>query len=283
MAMVKGLLTFLFFFILVQSAAAQKLKIQSRKADALTGSEFVNLISDSTMSLNERENVIFNAIKKGNIPNFLRKLSKIEQELTLVDKKYKITYFTLPDYMAIGNNEDYFYVPMTPILAQKVANLLKCSLPTKEMVDLIYEYATIKLTPTPIPPNKAMTTVPIFDAHNQMVQQQLAPYLAQHTNSELTAGNKKDIILSTKIYTEKTPKVVIYGWHQLSGKAIQPVYHKHSNTWADYSHGVRLIQNKVFINGKKTTLKKVLADPKLHFLLSDEGIIEKAYYPLTGY
>ncbi len=275
----KGLFTCLIFITCAQLTLAQSLKIKSRKLNDLTGSEFFSLISDSTLSLNERENLIFDAIKKGNIPNFLRKLSHIEHELIIDNKKYKITYFVVPDYMAIGRNEDYFYIPMTPILAQKVSNLLNCSLPTKKMVDLIYEHAVIKLAPAPIPPTKAMTTVPIFKTHNQMVQQQLIPYLALHNEAKLTAGNKKDIIISKKIYTEKTVKVVIYGWHQLNGKVIQPVYNKHSNTWADYSHGVRLIQNKVFINGKKTTLQKILADPKLYQLLSDEGVIEKAYYP----
>ena len=147
------------------------------------------------------------------------------------------------------------------------------------MVDSIYQQSEIKLTPIPIPPTKAMITVPVFKKHSEIIAQQLIPFLSQHLSSKLTAGHKKDIIISPKIYTEKTAKVVIYGWHQLNGKAIQPIYNKHSNTWADYSHGVRLIQNKILINGKRTTIQKVVADPKLHQLLSDEGVIEKAFYP----
>ncbi len=275
----KKLVASLVFIIFVQVTLAQSLKVKPRKLNELTGSEFFDLISDSTLSLTTREDLIFDAIKKGNVPNFLRKLSTIEHEATIDGKKYKITYFTLPDYIAIGSNEDYFYIPTTPILAQRIANLLQCSLPTKKMVDLIYQQSEIKLTPTPIPPTKAMTTVPVFKAHSDTVQQQLIPFLAQHNTGKLTAGHKKDIIISTKIYTEKTAKVVIYGWHQQNGKAIQPVYNKHSNTWADYSHGVRLIQNKVIVNGKKTTLQEVVSDPKLHQLISDEGVITRPYYP----
>ncbi|MEJ5995868.1 hypothetical protein WG904_15670 [Pedobacter sp. Du54] len=270
---------FALIFLLVQISFAQKLKLTSRKAAALTGTAFANSISDSTLSLAEREKIIYQEIKNGNVPDFLRKLSLVEYELSIEGIKYKVSYFSLPDYMAIGGNDDYFYIPMTPILAQRVANLLKCSLPTKKIVDLIDEQAKIKLAPNPIPPTKAMTTVPVFITHNLMIRQQLVPYITRHNQSELTSGNKKDIIVSNKIYTEKTPKVVIYGWHQLNGKAIQPVYNKHSNTWADYSHGVRLIQNKIIINNKKTTLQKVLADRKLCVLLSDEGVIEKAFYP----
>ncbi len=269
--------------LLAHHTLAQKLKLPSRKADALTGTAFAKSIVDSTLSLENREKLIFEEIKRGNIPNFLRKLSKLNHEVLIENKTYNITFFTTPDYFAIGSNEDYFYIPMTPILAQKVANLIKCSLPTKQMVDLIYQQAKIKLAPSPIPPTKAMTTVPLFIKHNELLNKQIIPYLSRHNKSELTAGNKKDVIISNKIYTEKTAKVVIYGWHQLNGKAIQPVYNKHTNLWADYSHGIRFIQNKVMVNGRKMSLQKVLADPKLHTLLSDEGVIEKAYFPLESY
>lgn len=275
----KHVLACLFFLIYIQAGFAQSLKIKDRKVNDLSGTEFFKVISDPTLSLEDREELIYKAIKRGNVPNFLRKLSPVSQELTFDSTTYKITFFTLPDYMAIGNDEDFFYIPMTPILAQRVATLLNSSLPTKRMVDLIYQHAEIKLSPSPIPPTPNMTTVPVFKAHSEIVQEQLRPFSVQHQEGKLTAGHKKDIIISTKIYTEKTAKVVIYGWHQANGKAIQPVYNKHSNTWADYSHGVRLILSKVIVNGKKTTLQKVLSDQKLHSLLSDEGIITRASYP----
>ncbi|MBB2144731.1 hypothetical protein GM921_04505 [Pedobacter sp. LMG 31464] len=275
-----ALLLFLFHFAFVN---AQELKLKAHKADALGGKAFANSIIDSNLSLVDRENIIYKEIKSGNIPDFLRKLKKVSYSSKINNQEYSIDFFVLPDYIAIGSNDDYMYMPMTPILAQRVANLLKCTLPTRKMVDLIYQNAIIKVEPQPIPPTKAMTTVPIFITHNELVKTQLIPYSTQHNNSELTAGNKKDVIISNKIYSEKTPKVVIYGWHKPDGKAIQPLYNKHTNTWADYSHGIRLIQNKIWVNGKRTTIAKVLADPILNQLLSDEGVIEKAYYPITEY
>lgn len=263
------------------TVSAQQIKLKTRNTNALTGSEFAKSIADSSLSLQQREILIFKEIKSGNVPDFLRTLKEVRD--TIQDGSKQLTtikYFVLPDYLAIGSNEDYIYMPMTPILAQHVANFLKCSLPTKKMADQIYKSAKIKLAPQPIPPNKAMTTVPFFLAHNELVKLQLNAYLAAHHAGTLTAGNKKDVIISNKIYGEQTPRVVIYGWHQLNGKAIQPVYNKHSNTWADYSHGIRLIQNKVWVNGKRTTIQKVLADPYLSQLISDEGTITKAYYPI---
>jgi hypothetical protein len=272
---------------------AQILKLKSRRADALTGSAFAKSISDSTLTLEQREKIIFNEIKNGNIPDFLRKLSEVTDSIKVDNQIVRITYYTLPDYFCMGSDDDFFYIPMTPILAQKVADLTNCSLPTKKMVDNIYKSAVIKLSPQPIPPTKAMTTLPIFIAHNDSVKIQLKPYLIRHNNSELTAGNKKDVIISNKIYTERTPKVVIYGWHKIDGKPIQPAYNKHTNTWADYSHGIRLVQQKVVVmeiaggktttKGKKTTIKKLLQNPVLYNLLSDEGVIEKNFYPITEY
>ena len=148
------------------------------------------------------------------------------------------------------------------------------------MVDEIYTNAKIKLEPQPIAPSKEMITVPVFIAHNQMVLNQLEAFKEKHLQSELTAGNKKDIIISNKIYGQPTQRVVIYGWHKLDGKAIQPVYNKHTNTWADYSHGVRLISNIGYLNGKRIKLTDLLKDPVLHELLSDEGLIPTAKYPI---
>lgn len=259
---------------------AQELKIKPRNPNALSGTAFAQLISDSTLSLMAREKIIFKEIRNGNVPDFLRKLQKIESRAQIDNKNYELVFFVLTDYLCIGSNDDYFYMPMTPILAQKVANLLHNSLPTRKISDLIYQNASIKLTPQPIPPSKAMTTVPVFMAHNELVKQQIQPYQNEHNLGALTAGNKKDLVVSNKIYGETTPRVVIYGWHQPNGKAIQPLYNKHTNTWADYSHGVRLVQNTMWLNGKKTKLAKILADPLLSQLLSDEGIIKKPSYPV---
>lgn len=136
------------------------------------------------------------------------------------------------------------------------------------------------MIPGPIPPTKAMITVPVFIRHSQLVNEQRSSSLAEYPLGSLVAGNKKDIVISNKIYTnDGKSHVVIYGWHKPDGKAIQPLYNGHDAGWADYSHGVRLIQNKVWVDGKITSIRKVLRSKEMHALLSDEGAIEKPYYP----
>ena len=65
-------------------------------------------------------------------------------------------------------------------------------------------------------------------------------------------------------------KVVIYGWHKPDGIPIQPVYSGHIDWYVDYSHGIRLINNQVLIDGKHFLLTDVLRDPLQYKIFSDE-------------
>ena len=264
-------------FLFTTYTHAQDLKLRARNGNAHTGSDFFKLISDSTLKIEKREKLIYREIKKGNIPSFMRRFKQINYVDTINEKVYHLRFYVLPDFLCIGSDDDHCYIPMTPNLAQKVATLTKCILPTKKISDIIYQNATIKLIPQPISPNKMMSTVPVFVNHNEIVTQQLGSF--KKDSNTLIAGNKKDIIISKKIYGEDSPRVVIYGWHKPDGKAIQPVYNKHTSLWVDYSHGVRLVSNKAFLNDNLVTLTEILKDEKFSKILSDEGPIAKPYYP----
>lgn len=262
----------------------QRLKLIHRPSGSLSGSAFSESIRDSSLSLDERELIIFNEIRSGNIPNFYSKLVEIRDSSIIKGKKHSIRYFVLPDFLAIGSDEDYFYCPMRPQLAQKVANLLKCSLPTRKISDRIYQNAALKMIPEPIPPSKEMVTVPVFEKHNFLIHQQREESLKQFPLESLVAGNKKDVVISNKIFNDRGQlKLVIYGWHKPDGKAIQPLYNGHTTLHVDYSHGIRLVQNKIWVNGKRTSISKILQSETLHPLLSDEGIIAEPFYPVNSY
>ena len=260
--------------------SSQQLHIKKRNISSKSGSEFSKSIRDSTLSINLREEIIFNEVRSGNIPKFYRKLVEIRDTVLINNRDHTVKYYVLPDFLAIGSDEDYFYCPMRPQLAQKIADLLKCRLPTRKTSNRIYQNAEVKMVPQPIPPSKAMITIPIFEKHNSMVQEQRKNTLNEFPQGSLTAGNKKDVVISNKIYNDKgLLRVVIYGWHKPDGKAIQPLYNGHSTIHVDYSHGIRLVQNKVWVDGKKTSVQKILKSEILHPLLSDEGVIAQSYYP----
>lgn len=139
-----------------------ELNMLPRSTDALTGTEIVNYMKD--LPLDKRENFIFEQVIKGNIPDFLRKLAKVTSR-ALIDGNYMyVTYYALPDYLALGSDDDYFLCPLTPLIAQKIAIELDCFLPTKRMVDQIWKTAKVKMDPQPIPPSNEMTTVLYFNS-----------------------------------------------------------------------------------------------------------------------
>jgi len=88
----------------------------------------------------------------------------------------------------------------------------------------------------------------------------------------LIAGIKKDVVLSGKISRDSKPnREAIYGWHKLDGKPIQPLYTGHINWWVDYSHGIRLVYQTIWVNGKPMNYIDVLKDATLQKLLCDEA------------
>jgi len=255
------------------------LSVPKRNQSAAPGSFFAALITGK--NLEDREKDVVNEILAGNIPSFSRKLKPVSFEQSINGENYQVTFFVLCDYMAIGSDDDYLYMPMTPSTAQYLCDVLNCSLPTKKLVDLIYNSADVKLRPQPIPPSDKMTTVPVFKQHTDSIKQQIDSLNFNHSDDLIIAGHKKDVIISNKIYSNDRnyDRVVIYGWHLSEGHPIQPVYNGHIAAYADYSHGIRLISDTVLVNGTPLNLREILKDPVLSNLLSDEGVIAKPYYP----
>jgi hypothetical protein len=234
---------------------------------SLKGREFARSVTG--LSLREREERILAEIKGGNVPPFLRALVPV----TVSNGAVKATYYVTPDYIGIGADEDYFLTPLSPATGQAIADMLGCCLPTTKMVDEIYASATLTLTPSPIPPSPAMTTVPVFLQHNEMIVSQREG----KPPAGLIAGHKKDVVISNKLLNT-VGKVAIYGWHKSVSRPIQPLYTGHSDTWVDYSHAVRLVHRRIIVNGEVKTIEDVLANPQLAPLLSSEGVMRKLRY-----
>ncbi|MBI2428439.1 MAG: T9SS type A sorting domain-containing protein [Ignavibacteriales bacterium] len=263
---------------------SQTLNLPARPTSSPTGSQFYSIIA--SLSRQAREDTIFKHVVAGNIPNFLRNLDTITVSKTISSTLYTLEYYVTPDYLAIGSDDDYFLMPMTPILAQKIVNYLDCTLPTKQMVDQIYSKAQVKLRPQPIPPDADMDKAPRFWQHNDSVKALRAPLLGTYPLGSLVGGTKKDVIIDKKVYSwlkSSVPKpVVIYGWHQLNGSPIQPTYNGHGETYADYSHGVRLVQRMAQINGAEISLLDIVQDPTYFSLIADTILMKPYYGSLTS-
>lgn len=160
------------------------------------------------------------------------------------------------DYVSVGEDGDFVRMPMTPQLAQKVANKFEASLPTKKLVDDIWAAADVKLTPAPMNNFKVADTPDRYLVHQKAIEDQLAG------RDGLIAGQKKDIVVGNMM-ARSPGKVVIYGWHKPDGKAIQPESSIHSNIYMDYSHGVRLVSLKITVDGDEKDLRDVMKSREL--------------------
>ena len=276
----RNIIKFILFFFCISCVNAQTLNIPPRDANYPLGSQIIDSISD--LLLQDREAFILNEVLKGNIPDFLRTIVPITDSIIIDGKNFHITYYALPDYLAIGGDKDYFLCPMTPILAQTIACSLKCTLPTRKMVNQIWKAAQVKMQPQPIPPGPEMTKIPVFALHDSIVWVQRQSFFPQYPLGSLVSGHKKDVVISNSIHRSTLRKVVIYGWHYPSGEPIQPLYSGHSEIYADYSHGIRMVHEDVLVNGVSMKVTEVLKASTLHNLLSDEGVIIVPNYPYTS-
>lgn len=221
------------------------------------------------MELEEREEEIFKALASGNMPDFLRNPIRLVDNFTdSQGRSHELIYEVMPDYLAVGSNEDYCRIPMNPYTAQRLADLFGGSLITAKISDHIYENAEVKLDPFFYKPvGRENESVEKFILHNAQIEKQKEE--AKGKNGQLIAGIKKDVILSNRL-VEGTDRVVIYGWHKLDGNPIQPVYSGHVDWYVDYSHGIRLMNKHMILDGEITTVSKILSDPILFQLLSNE-------------
>lgn len=224
------------------------------------------------MTFAERENRIFQELASGNMPDFFRTLKKLTA--TFQDGNgisHELVYEVMPDYLAIGSNEDFCRIPMGPITAQKLANLIGATLPTAKLVDDIYRQADLKLAPiTYAPVGNQNELVPQFIRHNQEIE---AERLASgRPPGTLIGGIKKDVVISNKIVDPaRANHVVIYGWHQLDGTPIQPLTNIHIDSYVDYSHGIRFLNAEMLVDSTVMTCTQILPHPTLYKILSNEA------------
>jgi hypothetical protein len=221
----------------------------------------------------ERARAVLRELKSGNIPDFLRHLVPITVKATDVDgREHTAVYQVMPDYLAIGSDGDFVRVPMNPHTAQAFCDAFGFVLPTPKMVDDIWREATSKIIPKPLTQSRedALTLL----AHNRMIEDQIAgQYLG-----ELRAGHKKDVVITNRL-NERPKRIAIYGWHFPSGELIQPLTTVHVDWYVDYSHGIRPVKRVIKVDAADMPYPLVLRDPKLHVLLSNEGVMPDSSYP----
>jgi len=232
-----------------------------------------------SLSLEDRDARIVEQVLSGNVPSWLRKVRTLSLERVSGGDWVPVEIGVLPDYLAVGSDDDHMLVPMSPQAAQRIAEATGMMLPTTMLVDEIWSQAEIRLAPRPIPPTPAMTTLPVFHAHFLNVDAQ-RDSLGVPVGAWV-AGHKKDVVLAGKL-EDASGRVAIYGWHRTNGQPIQPLYTGHTDRWVDYSHGIRLVTRSIRIDGKEADLKELLEDASRARWFMADGPMTSASYSTIG-
>ena len=259
----KALVSLIFPCIFFLSCTNSKhLVLPKRESPFITGSQFYKSVFARSEA--ERELLAKKEILSGNVPSFLRKMVKIKTQIATADGKIiHAYYFVMPDYLSIGSDKDFARIPLTPITAQEIADSLDCFLPTKKMVNDIYQQAKVKLEPVPMYAFRD-SAVTMYQ-HNLIIEGQ------RKLRKGLITGIKKDVVITGMLTrSQKSNRVAIYGWQKFDGKPIQPLYTGHVNWYVDYSHGIRLVYRIIYVDKKPMDYIDVLKDNTLKALLCDE-------------
>jgi len=258
--------------------AAWLVSLPARSDTAAGGGELAETLNG--LNLEAREEKVVHEILAGNVPASWRRFLPIRVSQSIDGKLCELILFVSPDYLAIGSDANSLRIPLSPAVAQSVADQLNCLLPTRKMVNSIYETATIQLAPQPMKPTDEMIQVSYFAKHHKAIEQQLAEKHPRRDSGQLIAGHKKDVVLTPQL-ANLQGRVAIFGWHKAIDQPIQPLYIGHKDSWVDYSHGIRLVARHGFLNGIACDLRDVLADSSLHRIISDEGPLARSTYAIA--
>ena len=252
--------------ILDRHTKGVQLDLPPRSNNAETGSQFCERVGK--LGHRERENEVVQSILSGNVPRRSREMASIQVSLSPKDERTILaTYYVMRDYMAIGSDEDYVRMPLTPNSAMQICDQTNGLLITEKISDDVYSAAEYRVEPYPLTSDRDQVSA--FVIHNQAIE----VAIHDHGDSPLVAGIKKDLVITNRL-KEKTHRVAIYGWHYSDGRIIQPLYVGHVDWYTDYSHGLRLMSNRMLIDGVPWDVRDVLTHDKYNELLSREGTID---------
>jgi hypothetical protein len=243
--------------------------IPRRSGSAASGSQFGAALGNASGT--ERDQMVVREVLSGNVPQFLRALTPVTLTGTGTSgKTVAITVCVTPDYVAVGDNDDFLRVPMGLPEAAQIADRLGFMLPTTRIVDAIYSQAGVRLAPRPMQAGPQMSSTNYLRQHNATIEGQTNA--AGLRNGTLVAGIKKDLVLTNALRRARG-QVAIYGWHQPNGRPIQPLTTVHGQHYSDYSHGVRLVSQTAYLNGRAVALADLLEDRVYAQIISSEGPI----------
>lgn len=178
-----------------------------------------------------------------------------------------------PDYLSIGTDDQWVYVSCGAITAEAIGKTFGAALPTRALVKRIYAAAPQKLVAEPWGPpyDATMMATSRLVAQARKIRRQFDA--RKFSRGVLTEGHLKSVVVGQGIAKNSGQTVGIFGWFRSDGSVIQGPetnFHSHEVVYCDYSHGIRFVKEEVKIDGQADSYSRVLLDPLLACLFSDE-------------
>ena len=279
--MLRGPLTVLLVAGCAAPPPAQPLEIPAQPSAItpyrLTGTE--HALAVDHLPEDEQHRRAYEALLAGHSPSFLEELARVELRYDdpVTGAVHRGAAWVTVDYLSVGTDDDHLIVPLDLPTALAIARARRAVLPTARLVDAIWHQADLTLAPDPLPPTDAMRGMAYSLAHRRRILERIPAF----ARGLLIAGHKKDVVLTRRL-AQRRERVAIYGWHQPDGVPIQPVSLWHGANYTDYSHGVRLVDERVEVDGQPMNIYDALAHPVYAWLFSDEGPIPEARRLMDG-
>lgn len=270
------------------------LNLPARPENALSGSQFMqdilgvdleefktNTRQLGSLSKLDRENAIVEQIELGNIPDFLRRPRAI---FLKGPKGEEVKAYVMPDYIAVGSNEDFVRLPLTPLMAQALERRYGLALPTKTIVEETYEQADRRVVgpsythPGEFEENSAyLDSAGFYLRSHRDIQNQLQGV----EPGTLVSGGKKELVVSPFVSEryvggQADESIAFYGLYDDNGIPIQrspghggEAGYKHT----EYALGIRFMSPMIVMkaaDGVTTVMKMddALKDPEVAKIIS---------------
>jgi hypothetical protein len=278
-------------------------RFPGRAPNAPSGSEFMKSIAgkERPRDWQAREDAITAQLINGNFPDFLLRWEPVV--VSDADRTLSGRVWVMPDYLSIGSDQDWAYIPMSAPTAQRVADGLRCILPTAKLCHDIYLAASYKLPRIErdywlektrrrerksAPKDCSQVSTCAYEEHSNAIKKQMSD-LGVRPGS-FVAGHKKDVII-TRGYP--ADKIAFQGFYTNKGIPAEPCNERrhraadpqcrrpgvptvtHERWFSDYAQGVRLARARMKVDGEADpwNVADVLAHDRYHKLLSPAGAI----------
>ena len=268
------------------SPATRAGRFPPRDKSAIGGRAFMEKIKGEGAPSDwvKRENAIVAELSAGNMPDNLLKWIKIDLTYTGKSGTLTGTVEVLPDYLAIGSNDDYVHVPLDPVSAQRIADRFDAILPTARICHAIYlrRRRTASMRSSALLPGRQRSQgreerrAQTSSAAISSTPRRFRPLVRGHFTRRTRGRPKKDVVIAKRLHSEPE-RIAFHGFYDSAEFPHEPCYENPTKAAARVQQGSAdtcaqpavlrlqpgrpLVHPSMTINGKQKMVADVLADP----------------------